>query len=1384
MKTGLRKLSLLALAFGITASGMPGIASAASSTNQTIYPLIVESALQNLASSSAPVISPGIDIESPETVRVIVQLSEAPAAAVRASEKQSFTALSAEAAEAAEAAVDQEQADVLQQAQAEGLDLNVHYTYNTVLNGFEISIPANKIPELASIPGVASIHENSVWSALPDSAPTPEESTTYLDEAPLKQIRADWAWANTYTGKGLKVGIVDSGVDRQHPDIAPAYRGGYDSVNGDSDPNEEPPIPAYGLQASSHGTHIAGIIVGQAANDTGEIRHKGVAPDAELYVYKVLSRNPVDPTAFTGTSAQIIDGIEHAIKDGVDVLNLSLGSETEQDVNSPEAIAINNAVLSGITVVTASGNTGPGLHTLGSLAVAQLAIAVGSVTAETSLYKGSLTPEAVLKEDPSVVTATYSTYGAFQTMAYETGKAAFADILGTKPLELVYVGLGRDRDYPSDVAGKVVLISRGDLSYDVKIKIARKHHALAAIYFNNNSYSVGGVVDLSPQIPGRDGYIDVFLGDSPQFVPTFEMTGAEGRALARSLKENPDTRLQVTFNPAFTEIPRSKDQLSSFSSRGPNADSQLSIKPDVVAPGQNIMSTTPANEFGKPGYPYSAAYDRLSGTSIASAHVTGLALLIKQAHPNYTPADIRAALSNTAVDIGEEHQGQGSGRVDVKEAIETSALLQAVEPITLLDKSFQAKLITNLNSSASFGVVRPGSDALSKTLTLANKANKALSYASRIEWDEQLRSDSVKATLSQSAIDLAPQGVQSFELQLTVGADTPLNTRYEGTVVLTSSDPDQPVLRLPFVVYAGEEAPAYENIGIQELALTNKIIYPKRSAQSSTDLTFRLATDKVNLYQIYVLNLNNQPIGLLDIPRMPTQRPLFEPGTYSLKKITGQYISVTPAGLPVIGSNGQPVIGRLDDGTYKIYIQAAQLTAAGGVAVDSTGKAIAFAATTSFRVDNSPESDNTGTGGNLPSIPALPAYSNAAQAVINPERKPIVLAPIVALSDLDAKVTLSDDAFKTALSSIGSAPAVLVIADNAITRKNASLSLTPEQAKQLASFPAKSTIVFGSSGSAIALPTELLAKAPADAKSFVLTLQPAEKSKALDSKISAASGTLIGTPISYDAKWLTAGGKQPLVVKSPQFIKRSFTVPGSIDPNTAGVLVDQDGFVAPIASSFKKQTDGTTLVTVSRPGFSVYAAVARKPAFTDIDSSYAAADIQALANKWIVDGATATTFSPKANLTRAEFTALLVRALGLTTEATDAQVFTDVKSSDWFAAEVTAANNAGLIKGIGGGKFAPNDKVTREELAVILDRAFKLTGGEWKQDRSNPIVPFADDAKISAYAKDSVNLLAEAGVIDGFTLPGGSFFRPNTAATREFAAYALHHLLIQAGLME
>ncbi|MDT3427265.1 subtilisin family serine protease [Paenibacillus forsythiae] len=1362
-----RKLSVAALALGLTAGTIPGAAFAAGSLQAQLS----SKSISLTHNSPGTYISPKLNTKSSADVRVIVQLSGQPAAVGKYAAKQGNSAL---AKAASEASVNSQQAAVLDKARDEGLDLKVNYQYNTVLNGFEVTIPADEIPELAKISGVTSIYENSTWYTLPDEEFDETAEPPQNDMAPLNQIGATWALLNNYTGSGLKVGVIDTGVDYEHPDIKPVYQGGWDSFYNDDDPYEEPPVSVEqdvygtGYEGTYHGTHVAGTIVGQYLNRAGEIAQLGVAPGAELYAYKVLGRNLDDPNTSSGSSAQVIDGIERAVKDHMDVINLSLGSDAEKDVNSPDSIAINNAVLSGVVAVIANGNAGPGYFTLGSPAVSPLAISVGAVSSPTKTFSNNLKVEIA---GASATTATYSTYNEVRAMAWQLGNEDFKSIIGTAPVPVVYADLGDDEDYTTDdVNQAVVLVSRGDLTFVDKIAKARAHNARAVILFNGN-VGADGNADLSEKIKDRDDYINIPLGDNYDYIPTFDLKGKEGRSLAKAILGNPGKPVQFTFDSDYHEGISAGDELASFTSWGPNVDSNLSIKPDIMAPGVGILSTWPA--YGKyiKDASYAQAYNRSSGTSMATPHVAGLALLLKQAHPNWNPFDIRAALANTADVIGDGQYDvymQGPGRANVEHAIKTQALLQSVEPITILDKNFNPQSITNYNPSASFGILAPGASAV-KDLQLKNTGNQSLTYTASVDWFDDTPSD-VSAVLDQTSVTASAYSTAAFKLNVNVDPKAELDSAYQGQIILQAEG--QPDLHLPFVINIGKEYPD-TGAGVQELSLSQKIIGPAHG--QTAKLTFKLKAEDANYYEVDVVGLDDKPLGYFDAQTTGSLDKYFTPGTYTAT-IGAEYHPYNSDGDPVLDSQGKPAVAYLTDGIYKIQVLATTDLDNSKVPVKiDPYEDFFYTGYTSFRLDNTAVGGGGGGGGGA-LAPAAPAIPESAASLVDQGFKQVTVTPATTVQNGVTGITVSDSDLKAALANATADHNAVIISAPSVSGSAAKVSLTADQVKLLTGIPSGSKVIVSTKDAAVSLPVTLLSGAPAGA-AFDLSIKPASE-EAGTFTASAAGSSVIGAPVSFEGSWTTATGSTYLTVPSNTFIKRSFTVPGSIAANTAGVLFEENGKITPVSSVFKAQADGTTLVTVNRPGFSVYAAVSRPATFTDIAASLAASDITALANKLIFRGTSATTFSPKSNLTRAEFTALLARALGLRTDAPIA--FTDVKASDWYASDIAAATKAGLILGVGGGKFAPKAHVSRQEVAVILDRAVKLAGIELTA-AVPAFTSYSDSAKIASYAKDSVQSLSAAGIIGG---DSGSVFNPAAPATRETIATTLRQLLVKAGLAE
>ncbi|WP_017729081.1 S8 family serine peptidase [Halalkalibacterium ligniniphilum] len=520
----------------------------------------------------------------------------------------------------------QERRQVIENVQALTTTSEVGQEYDYVFSGFSVALPANEIPSLLTVEGVKAVYPDVTYQ------------TTAVDEGKLIEadafnpnmlesasfIGSNTAWEAGFTGRGVTVAIIDTGVDYTHPDLRHAFGDykGWDFVDNDNDPQETPVGDPRGRQ-TNHGTHVAGTV---AAN--GLI--KGVAPEANLLAYRVLGPGG------SGTTANVVAGIERAVQDGADIMNLSLGNS----LNNPDfatSIALDWAMAEGVVAVTSNGNSGPNNWTVGSPGTSRSAISVGATQLPFDVYHASIfTSEGV-------------NYPSAEVMGYSSADDLLA--LSGNEYDIVYTGLGYPEDFEGiDFEGKIALIQRGEIPFTEKAINAAKAGAVGVILFNN-------VAGVQPTIPGMK-------------LPTVMLTREDGEKMLAELEAGNNT---VTFTFSFAQ--RVGETVANFSSRGPVMGTWM-IKPDVVAPGVNITSTVPTHQSEEPH-----GYAALQGTSMASPHVAGAAALLLEAHPRWGVDEVKAALMNTSETLtspnGERyaHNTQGSGSIRVPEAINTKTLI-------------------------------------------------------------------------------------------------------------------------------------------------------------------------------------------------------------------------------------------------------------------------------------------------------------------------------------------------------------------------------------------------------------------------------------------------------------------------------------------------------------------------------------------------------------------------------------------------------------------------------------------------------------------------------------------------------------------------------------
>lgn len=745
--------------------------------------------------------------------------------------------------------------------------MSITTQYTDAFNGVALSLPGNQVSKLAENPEVASVWPVVVYIASESgsTSQTSEPGSVGKPTAGLTLMGVDKLQAEGHTGiiktgpragQKVKVGVLDTGIDYNHPDLYKVTHdangklyGGHDFVNltvdgegnakyvDDHDPMEtiypdwveakanpkpiqyELPAPAdYKHYITSHGTHVAGTIAANTTNTNGIYSANGMAPDVELHGYRVLGPGG------SGSTESVLNGIDQSVKDEMDVINLSLGA-TNNDPLYPTSIAINNATLAGVVCSISAGNSGPRIATVGSPGTSPLAITVGA--------------SSIPDEVPVLTIKNGNT--SYQARLFGKTFADADDALKGQTLPIVDVGLGTAADYEGkDIKEKVVLVHRGGEFLQTKIVTAHNAGVKAMIIWDNQD-------DAETQ-----GYIPNYLGVKQDHVYSISLTQAQGQALLNAIKVDPKTAT-VTF-PMTLDAPIKKngDELAGFSSTGPVKD--WTMKPDVVAPGVDIMSTAPYDIWepqDKTDHNYQYAYQAMSGTSMAAPHTTGAIALVLAAHPDYTPADVKTALMNTAKDMNTDSKTYsvyqvGAGRIDPERAIKSDVKVQVLDKTTTIETVDGTNVLTqidNITGSLFFGFKGRGDGATngsddvvsSKDFNIVNtgNSNKTFKASTQFLSTKFAQSNKVGAdTGNEVQVDFTNGEGKVTNIQVdgkstaktTATITVPSNAlegTYEGYIHLINAADANETYRIPFTITVAEKGINTFNVAIKAAAVGN-----------------------------------------------------------------------------------------------------------------------------------------------------------------------------------------------------------------------------------------------------------------------------------------------------------------------------------------------------------------------------------------------------------------------------------------------------------------------------------------------------------------------------------------------------------------------------------
>ncbi len=701
--------------------------------------------------------------------------------------------------------------------------LKVIYRYRLVLNAITIVAPTSMMEKVRGLPNVTMVEKTASFGRPQVSAEETRELQNGFGATSVGFIGAEAVHKKGIRGQGMKVGILDTGIDYTHAMLGgvgteEAYKsvdpatpnamfpnkkvvGGIDLVgtefdSASADIEKRIPKPdANPLDEGGHGSHVAGTVAGIG---DGTNTYSGVAPDAALYAVKVFGKDG------STSDEVVIQGLEYSadpnadlnLDDQLDVINMSLGSPYGS-AHVMYSEAIKNLVRGGTVVVASAGNSGNQSYIVGSPSVSDEAISVAaSIDNMDHNYKFRAVKFASAQH-PEIITEAVE--GVVSKPIEQAG-----DVKG----KLVFVGTAVDDLTPemaAAVKGNVALIDRGVVAFSEKIKRAQAAGAIGVIVANNR--------DEAPFAMGGEGSFQI---------PSIMISKVLGDTLKADMKLG-DVVINFMTDVKI-EKPELIDTLTGFTSRGPRSSDGF-IKPEISAPGESIVSAKMAG--GAKGV-------RMSGTSMAGPHMAGVMALIKQAHPDLEPLELKSVAmgsTKTLVDAKKEEYPvsyQGAGRILVEAAV-GATLVADQSAISLGEVSLEKKKV------------------IKRTVVLKNISDQPVSGDIVFKVTGKAEASAIQVKVMQPTLSLAAGETQKVELQITLDASLIKTQTDELDGVLKVMKGEKELHRIPLLAVAHKlSAVKAKDLKVQATSQTDgldavaSVVVENKGANSGDVLLFNL----------------------------------------------------------------------------------------------------------------------------------------------------------------------------------------------------------------------------------------------------------------------------------------------------------------------------------------------------------------------------------------------------------------------------------------------------------------------------------------------------------------------------------------------------------------
>ncbi len=720
------------------------------------------------------------------------------------------------------------------------------YRVERAMNGISVMVAPAKIPALARIADVKRV------LPVPREFPTGAQSVAFIGTPNV--------WGNSIglpagaDGTGIKLGVIDTGTDYMHPDfggpgaaaadynnertattgftvagsIFPTAKvvGGTDFA-GDAYNGSNAPVPDPNpMDCNGHGSHVSGTAAGFGMTTGGAtfpgpydsspatyaplLIAPGTAPKASIYALRVFGCFGSTGLTVNAINWAMDPNGDNDMSDHLDVINMSLGSNFGSGVNST-AVASDNAAAAGVIVVASAGNAGDTFFISGAPGSGQRVLATAA-----SVDSGETAPLVQVNAPASIAGNYLAGSAAFGAALVPSGSppGPHSVVIGLDPSDAAGASTTDGCSALTNaaaVAGNIALIDRGTCGFIVKVKNAQNAGAVGVIIADNAPGTP------PPGLGGTDPTINI---------PSVRVTLADGNTLKANI-----ATLNVTLIGQ-----NGADTLASFSSRGPrriDGTGVLRLKPDIAAPGLNILSVETGNvctTATSGGSSCTGASDpsgtqvatrtlTISGTSMASPHMAGVMALLRQLHPTWTVEELKALAMNYATHdvtlFGNATPPKfnvsriGGGRVDPSQSATASVVAFNAEDNGAVSVSFQPEVVGVTTQRKKLHVVNKGTTSQTFDLAFATVVDSpgvsfslpggntvTVAGGATVDIDVQMNADAAQMDHTRDAALFATQGVQANF------GDQPRNFLAEEGAYLTFSQASTLKLRVP--VYMAE----------------------------------------------------------------------------------------------------------------------------------------------------------------------------------------------------------------------------------------------------------------------------------------------------------------------------------------------------------------------------------------------------------------------------------------------------------------------------------------------------------------------------------------------------------------------------------------------------